>query len=100
MAKRGMAFFGLLAAMATTIVGAAPAQATPSGCSYYTTSKSASGYCSSGTGVFRIYTTCDIPLAPDVKKYGDWYRAGYGTSSGAYCPSNTRSVHNTGWNFA
>jgi len=98
MVKRGV-FLGLIGALATTFVAAGPAQATPSGCSSYVQVVSADGYCSSGSGQFRIHATCDIALAPDKKVYGNYYLAGGGITSAAYCPSNTRSVKDLGFDF-
>ena len=83
---------GLLAAGAVTVVTAAPAEATPSNCSvsYLLTGSlrtGAHGRCTSGTGQYRLATTCTDELrGSSVTYYGSW--VGIGSYSTVHCPNS------------
>ncbi len=75
---------GLVAGGIVAMAGAAPASALPTGCSINDTTHSASATCSSGTGEFRIVTTCESPQGSRGTYYGAWVGAGY--TSTVNCP--------------
>ncbi|MEO6503085.1 MAG: hypothetical protein ABIQ09_14400 [Jatrophihabitantaceae bacterium] len=75
---------GLVAGGIVAMAGAAPAAALPTGCSINDTTYSASATCSSGTGQFRIVTTCENYLGARSTQYGAW--VGAGNTSVVNCP--------------
>jgi hypothetical protein len=78
---------GLVAGGIVAMAGAAPALALPTNCSITDNTYSASATCSSGTGQFRIATTCESPQGSRGVYYGAWVGAGY--TSVVNCPSTS-----------
>lgn len=69
------------------VAWASPAAADPYDCrTWYSSSTTAAGTCTNGTGEFRVYTKCNRRLARDYTVYDPTWRR-VGTTSTAICHS-------------
>lgn len=60
-------------AAGTIVVTAEPAMAKPAACGYSRVDDEAlTGYCRGGSGQFRFFVQCAIPLLPDYEKHSPW----------------------------
>lgn len=85
----GLAMASVALAIPLTTAAAPLAQAGATGCNHFVqTDGNGYGYCSGGTGEFRISIGCKgwINFGIGFTQYGDWRRAGGGQASIARCP--------------
>ncbi len=85
----GLAVATVATAIPMTMMTTPTAQAVPTGCNHFVqTDGNGYGYCSGGTGEFRISTGCKgwINFGIGFTTYGSWERAGRNIASIARCP--------------